>query len=246
MLTVWGCLREGVDAVVRRFPLLFGGWLVILGVNQAVTVAVPPTWSWVSLVISLVLLAPLQAGFHLIALRAIRNEPTGFRDLFVGFSRWGTIVGASLLVSLLICLGILLFLLPGILWALTYAFVPIAVLDRSRGVGPRRRLGPIEAMRRSRELTEGYRGVLFGIGLLLILPTLAVVALSMVKTLLPEFPLPVWAIRVFLLLSGTLFLGPLQAASYMAVYNAVTGLEQPPDEPDEATGPAEPLPIDAR
>lgn len=238
MLTTWSCLREGVDAVVRRFPLLLGAWLVILAVNQLVALVTPEAWSWLSFPVSIVLVAPLQAGFHLLALRAVRGEPARFRDLFHGFSRWGTLVVASLLVSLLVTLGVFLLFIPAVVWALMYALVPIVILSGPARGAARTEFGPIEAMRRSRELTDGYRSVLFGISFLLSIPMLVVAAISVIKSLVPEFPLPAWAIELFLLLSGTLFLGPLQATSYMVVYDAVTGLEQPTGDSQIAANPS--------
>jgi len=47
-------------------------------------------------------------------------------------------------------------------------------------------------------------------------------------------------LQVFALLSGTLFLGPLHATSYMSVYDAITGLAAdplPPADPNSAYEP---------
>jgi len=228
MISTWSCLREGIDALVRRFPLLLGAWLVILAVQQAIDLAFPALepWVWLNLVLYVVLLAPLYAGQYLLAVRAVRDEPVAFRDLFRGFSQWGTIALVSVLTSLAVIGGFFLFVVPGIVWAITFAFAPIVVLDSSTGNGPRPKLGPVEAMRRSKELTAGYRATLFGISLLLSLPTIAIGVAAGVSAALPEIQIPLWAIQLFSLLSGTLFLGPLHATSYMVAYHAITRLER--------------------
>jgi len=225
MISVWSCLREGVDVLVRRLPLLLGAWLVILAVQQAIDLVAPAggPWAWLNLVFSLVLLSPLYAGQYVLVLQVVRHEPPRFRDLFRGFSRWGTIAVMSILTVLAVAGGFVLFVIPGIVFALMFAWAPIVALDPARS-GPNRRPGAIEAMRRSKELTSGYRGTLFGISLLLSIPTIVLMFLVGLSATSSTPAIPPWAIEVFALLSGTLFLGPLHAACYMVAYEAVSRL----------------------
>jgi len=209
MLRTWSCLRAGVDAFVRRFLLLFGAWLVILALHQLIDLLTPEAWVWVGLLAQIVLLAPLYTGQYLLALKVVREEPASLRDLFRGYCRCGTLVVVSVLVSLLVAVGFFLLIIPGIFWALTFAFAPVVVLNqRSRGDGSPR-IGAIAALRRSKDLTEGHRDVLFGVSFLLGLPLAALAVLTSVATFTPEIGIPLWAIQLFALLSGTLFLGPV-------------------------------------
>lgn len=235
MLTSWSCLREGINVLVRRFPLLLAAWLVILAVQQFLSLVIPASWTWIGLLAQIVVLAPLYAGQFLLALKTVRNEPSAFRDFFQGFQYGGTLAVISLLTSLLTSAGFVLLVVPGIVWALMFSFAPIVVLDRSSDGNKLSRIGAIEAMKRSKDLTEGYRGVLFGISLLLVLPLVVVATLSVLSVYMPDRYLPYWAIELFSLLSGTLFLGPLHAASYMVVYDAITGLGKPSDTLEEGS-----------
>jgi uncharacterized membrane protein len=61
---------------------------------------------------------------------------------------------ASLLVSLVIVGGMLLLIVPGIIFALMFMFATFIVIDRE--------LGPIEAMKESNRLTKGYKWSLLG------------------------------------------------------------------------------------
>jgi len=228
MISTWFCLRQGIDVLVRRFPLLFGAWLVILAVQQGIALVVPDTVQglWISLALDIVLLAPLYAGQYLLALHVVRGEPTAFRDLFRGFRWWGALAAVSVLTSLLASVGFLLLIVPGIVWLVMFAFAPIVVLDRATGGAPTQRIGAVGAMRRSKELTAGYRATLFAISLLLSLPSVAVGTLAWIALTSPDTGIPLWTIEVLALLSGTLFLGPLHAASYMVAYDAITRLER--------------------
>lgn len=213
-MTAWTALREGFDVFVRRFPLLFGAGLVILACQQAIYLLIPETLWWVQSLLSAVVLAPLFAGQYLLAVKVVRCEPAAFRDLFAGMSKWGPICLAYFVVVLLSTLGTLLFIVPGIILALMYSFVLIRFLDPREGD---RRLGVADAMSESSRITKGYRGSLFGITLLLAIPYIVLaIILSLVAL---DYGIPRWLIDVIAVFGGFLFIGPVQAASFMVVYD---------------------------
>lgn len=213
-MTAWTALREGFDAFITRLPLLLGAWLVILVCQQVIDLLIPDYAMWLELVVSSLVLAPLYAGQHLLALKVVRKEPVEFKELFEGMPQLGAILGAYFLVNLLTLLGTVVFIIPGILVALTYAFVLIRFLDPKEG---KRALRPTEAMRESARITKGYRGTIFGIGLLLAIPYIVLVVLLSISA--ASSSIPAWVIEIVAILSGSLFLGPVQATSLMVVYD---------------------------
>jgi len=213
-MTSWAALREGFDAFTRQLPLLMGAWIVILVCQQVIDLLIPDSLMLVEYMLSMVVLAPLYAGQHLLALKVVRREPVVFRELFCGLSKWWPIIPAYLLVGLLTMLGFVAFIIPGIIVALMYSFVLIRFLDPKEG---RRTVRVSEALSESARITKGYRGTIFGISLLLAIPYMVLVVLVWISTY--DFSIPNWVIEIVAILSGTLFLGPVQAASYMVVYD---------------------------
>lgn len=213
-MTSWTALREGFDAFTRRLPLLMGAWLVILACQQVIDLLIPDSMMLVESVISMIVLAPLYAGQHLLALKVVRREPVVFKELFTGRSNLGPIVLAYLLVGLLTLLGFVAFIIPGIIVALMYSFVLIRFLDPDEKT---RAVKISEAMSESTRITRGYRGTIFGIGVLLAIPYMVLVILLWISTYDPS--IPTWVIEVVAILSGALFLGPVQATSFMVVYD---------------------------
>jgi len=213
-MTSWTALREGFDAFTRQLPVMLGVVLVLLVTRQIIDWIVPDTWIWVELLAQTVVLAPLYAGQYLIALKVVRREPVAFNELSAGFSQLGPIIGTYLLVTLLTVLATVAFIIPGIIVALMYSFVLIRFLDPTEGP---RALNMSKALKESAEITRGYRGTLFGIGLLLGIPFVVLLVLQMLSLNNPRFP--AWILEVATLLSGALFFGPVQAASYMVVYD---------------------------
>jgi uncharacterized membrane protein len=213
-MTAWSVLRDGIDAFTRKLPLLLGIWLAILACQQLIDVLVPDTWFWIETIASLLLLAPLYAGQQLVALKVVRGEPCSLRTLLDGVRRWRTILCAYALTWSLTALGLAAFIVPGVFAALVYSFVPILILD-SEGEGSN--VSAMEAMRTSVRITRGYRGLIFGIGLLLLAPSLVLMILFWTAAV------PDWIIEIAALLSGTLFLGPVQATTLMTVYERARG-----------------------
>jgi hypothetical protein len=66
----------------------------------------------------------------------------------------------SLLYGLVVAVGMVLLVVPGVLWAIKYCFTGFLIVDRG--------LDPLTAMRRSAELTRPVRGQLFMFGLTLL------------------------------------------------------------------------------
>ena len=213
-MTSWTALREGFDAFTRRLPLLLGVVLVLVAVQQIIDLLIPDSLFWIESMVTVIVLSPLYAGQYLIALKVVRREPVVFKELFAGTSQIGPIVGAYVLVTLLTILGAFALVIPGIIVALMYSFTLIRFLDPKGGA---RSLRATEAMSESASITKGYRGTLFGIGLLLGIPMAILIILQTVSVYNPLFPS--WIVEIITLFSGALFFGPVQATSYMVVYD---------------------------
>jgi len=213
-MTSWTALRDGFDAFTTRLPLLLSAWLVILAGQLLIDLLIPDSMLWIESIISMIVLAPLYAGQYLLALKVVRREPVVFKELFAWTPQIGPILGAYFLISLLTVLGTVALIIPGIIVALMYSFVLIRFLDPREGA---RTVRATEAMRESAQITRGYRGTLFGIGLLLAIPYLVLGVLLWISAY--DSSIPSWAIEIVAILSGMLFLGPVQATSYMVVYD---------------------------
>lgn len=87
--------------------------------------------------------------------------------------KWVNLLIAGLVSSLIIGLGFVLFVVPGIILALAYTFVNFVIIDS--------KLSAIDALKKSREMMKGYKWNYFVFGLsffgwlLLIVPTLGLI-----------------------------------------------------------------------
>jgi len=134
------------------------------------------------------------------------------------------IMAAAVLVSLAVMGGLILLVIPGIIFSLGFYFSTTIVAVEE--------LGPVAAMKRSWRLTKGHRGDVFGLNMLLILIAFAVmVALEFLGRLVSPVGVPGLAKATSLVtdLLSTIITGGMTAAAstvfYLGLRTAEEGLE---------------------
>lgn len=136
----------------------------------------------------------LQLGAVRVFTRLVRGMDTEFAMVFGEGGLLLPALGAFILVGLAVGLGLILLIVPGIIIGLGLQFYLYAMVDKN--------LGPIEAMKESWRLTDGYKLQVFfvnlvialigiavtcatcGIGYILIVPILALTQAVMYHSLL--------------------------------------------------------------
>jgi hypothetical protein len=106
---------------------------------------------------------PLYIGAMIHALSELKQgrSPSYFVAMGAGFRNWIGLFAARFVAGLIIFLGLIALIIPGIILMVRYALLDsVVVLERA---------GPSEARRRSAELTVGNRGQIFGAGLLFLI-----------------------------------------------------------------------------
>ena len=92
-------------------------------------------------------------GITKISLKILDGENGKYTDLFSCTALFFKYLGASILYGLIIFAGSLLFIIPGIIWAIRYQFCIYFVIDKG--------LRPIEALKMSSKIIKGNKRKLF-------------------------------------------------------------------------------------
>lgn len=95
----------------------------------------------------------LYGGYILLLVKHFRGSFVVFDDLFDIDRRWISYAFLAIIKGLLIVLGLLCFIVPGVYLAVRWMFAELLVLDQG--------MRPIEALRASSKMTEGGRWKLF-------------------------------------------------------------------------------------
>jgi len=98
-------------------------------------------------------------GIIKISLNFCDNKESKLIDLFSQYRLFFTYLFGYVLYLLIILGGMILLIIPGIIWAIKFQFFGYLIVDRG--------LGPIEALKKSAAITKGVKWNLFLFGLLL-------------------------------------------------------------------------------
>lgn len=126
--------------------------------------------------------------------------------------RLGTIIWASILTSVIVAVGFILLVVPGIIFMLWFAFVTqVVVVEGTNAVG---------ALKRSRALASGNLGKIFILGLILWVAAVVVAGIfGWVSALIVQGPgAGAVVLRTLLDRTGTLLLQPFVSACWILLY----------------------------
>lgn len=199
---------RGLD-IFKANALPFIGFTLLLGVGLSILSFVLP-WPLGSgnieegqaggNIVSNILLTLLIPGFYIVAFQIARNRPTAFGDFFKGFNRALPVLLLSIVSSLLIAIGFVLLILPGIYLAVSYMLSLPLLLDKNLDFWP--------AMETSRKLVGKKWFSFFGFSIVLTLINI---------------------LGALLLGLGLLFTIPWTFCSLAAAYEDIVGLNSVAD-----------------
>jgi uncharacterized membrane protein len=86
--------------------------------------------------VPLILQGPLFVGFYLFCAKKMSGRRAEFADLFTGFNFFIPSLVASLLISLLVSVGFVFCIVPGLVIAAMYQFVYLFILDKRMDFWP--------------------------------------------------------------------------------------------------------------
>lgn len=196
LFSIRRALSEGWQGTKSHFWFLLGLLIIyylISAVPSLLDLAVPDEREDAAFLIILIGLGALSwlvqtvmsMGVIKIALRIITGQQPNYPDLFTEYKKIFTYIGASFLYSMITFFGLLLFIVPGIYWAIKYYFFAFRIVDANEDA--------FTALRTSGALTQGVKRQLLGfISLLWLINILGLLAL--VVGLLVTIPLSTLAI----------------------------------------------------
>ena len=135
VVLVVGALTSGIGNAVSRESAVFGVIVQIAGYV-------------VSMILSL--------GLIRVALKVTRGEEVDVADLFKT-DQLGPYIVASILFGIMVAVGLIFCIVPGVVLAVIYGFYGYVILGRGVGVG--------EGFSHAAEITKGQRGTVFLLGL---------------------------------------------------------------------------------
>lgn len=159
-------IRFGWNAMKSNLGF-FIGFLIVLGVLYIVPSIIAMRVMEVNVplgvilyIADIILTMIISMGLVKVALRFCDREKGRFSDLFSHYRLFFKYLFGIILYSLIVFGGLLLLIVPGIIWSIKFYFFDYFIIDKG--------LGPIEALKKSSAITKGIKWDLFVFFLLLI------------------------------------------------------------------------------
>ncbi|MEK7156696.1 MAG: hypothetical protein AAB790_02720 [Patescibacteria group bacterium] len=172
-------IRFGWETFTKR-PWFFIGVFLIISILSSggsfrtndsadVTSGAVALFVVVAAVLAVIQVLAKMGSIHLVLKAHDSAESATFGDLWAPHPFW-KFVGGSILVGIIVIVGFILVIVPGIIWALRYLFVPYLIIER--------KLAPFAALKESARITYGYKWQLLGLlGLIVLINILGAVLL---------------------------------------------------------------------
>lgn len=132
---------------------------------------------------------PFLAGINMVGIRRAADQPVSFNEVFSGLGLFVPLLITALLMTLLVYIGSLLLLIPGIYLGVAYMLAMPLVIERG--------LSPWQALEASRKAITQHWFKVFGLFLLL--------GLIMAVSMIPLGIGLIWTMPLFIISMGVLY-----------------------------------------
>jgi uncharacterized membrane protein len=155
--------------IFKQYPWGFIGFLILTFVISIFCSILPAPFGnskdGAAGFVNFVLNPIFSAGFYIVALQIAKNRPIDFSDFFRGFNQFLQIFLVYIVGAILIAIGFILFIIPGIYLAVAYGFSSLFVIEK--------KLSFWSALEASRKLITKKWFSFLGLGIMLALLNLA-------------------------------------------------------------------------
>ncbi len=145
-------MKMGRETLKGNWGLAIGAFLVVYLIGGAIQ-SIPKGGGGI---LYLIIGGPFALGMAMFSLAYSRHQEPRFEQVFEGFRDFGRALGTYLLIVLYVFLWLLLFVVPGIIAALSYSMTFFILVDDSS-------ITATDALKKSKQMMNGYKWKLFGL-----------------------------------------------------------------------------------
>lgn len=169
--TVGEAIKFGWEKMKKNF-WFFVGLLIIIWLVQVIPTGIANYFKeriailYVLLIIGAwIVQIIVKIGTLKITLDIADRGGASLNTLFSSAHLLGKFILGAIVYGLIVIGGLILFIVPGIIWAIKYQFFSYLIVDKN--------MGPLEAIKKSGEITSGNKGKLFSLAILFFLINIA-------------------------------------------------------------------------
>lgn len=147
---------DGLHLMREARSILQPFWLISIGVClvYAIVLGGPPELNSYGEVLSLLLAGPLNLGLSIYFLKIVNSEPLGIENIVNGFRPLLQVLLLYFVSTILIVLGLILFIIPGIILSMGFSMSYFIMAEHQD-------ITFVEALQQSWDLTQNHKMELF-------------------------------------------------------------------------------------
>lgn len=169
--TIKESLLFGWETFKKNWQFLVGAFLVI------VVIGMIPGWlqdwaqenasslTFLFTVLGWIVQMITSIGVIVISLKLVDGKKPEFADIYQHYPLLLNYFLGSVLYGLVIIAGLILLIVPGIIWGIKYQYTTYLIVDK--------KMSPMEAFKKSGKITQGVKMKLFYLGLIFVAITIA-------------------------------------------------------------------------
>ncbi|SCI01684.1 MULTISPECIES: DUF975 family protein [unclassified Romboutsia] len=101
-------------------------------------------------IVTFLIVTPLVLGKTIFFLKLSKSEEGRCSDVFLGYKNYLKVIGVSILSEIIICIGFIVFIIPGIILSLMYSQVYYILAENPD-------IGIVECLKKSRVMMQGQK-----------------------------------------------------------------------------------------
>lgn len=136
------------DALTGKWGIAILAYIIVILINIPIQIAAE--YSQFAIIISLILGGPIALGTAIFHLKLSRNQEAKIDDIFEGFGNVAAAIETYLIMVLIIIFSTFLFIIPGIIAAISYSMTFYIMAEDSTIKG-------LDALNKSKALMDGHK-----------------------------------------------------------------------------------------
>lgn len=169
--TIKGALTFGWETFKKNWQFVLPAFVIVVVVGmipsylRMLTTEDAPALSFLFSILGWLIQMITSIGVIVISLKLVDGKKPMFSDIYSHYPLLLNYFLGSLLYGLVVVAGFILLIVPGIIWGIKYQYTTYLIIDK--------KMSPMEAFKKSGKITQGVKMKLFYLGLIFIALTIA-------------------------------------------------------------------------
>lgn len=150
----WSSVKTNIGYFIKIFAVILTVYIALIAASYFTGIDRNPAPDVIITLINSIFEIVITIGLIKIAITFTRGDKPLVSDVFSSYRLFFKFFFSTILNTIIIFVGLLLFIIPGVIWSLKFSQYKYLIVDK--------KMGPVEALKESSKLTKGAKWELLG------------------------------------------------------------------------------------